>query len=314
MVRMRSEEFRLESNEASVFVYNWLPEVNEEVKGLVQISHGMAEHAGRYRKFANELTDSNYVVYANDHRGHGKTAGSADKLGHFADEGGWDLVVQDMHNLTDLMKEEHPDIPIFLFGHSMGSFLARDFISRYGEEIDGTILSGTSGDPGPLADILIMIAKIQSLFKGRKSKSTFLNNLVFGQYNESFSPNRTDFDWLSRDQTEVDKYIEDSYCGREPSAGFFIDLFEGLKKIHREENIEKIPKELPILLISGERDPVGGFKEGVLEVYELYDEAGIKDISRKFYGGARHELLHETNTDQVIEDVIEWMDDRVSQK
>ncbi len=311
---MLSKDFKFESGGSSIHVYNWAPEEKDDAKGIVKISHGMAEHAGRYREFAEELVHSNYIVYANDHRGHGKTAGSKDNLGHFADENGWNLVVQDMHNLTNRIKEENPNLPVFLFGHSMGSFLSRDFISRYGREIDGVILSGTSGDLGSLADILTIIAKIQSLFKGRGSKSRFLNNLIFGQYNEPFSPNRTDFDWLSRDQSEVDKYIEDPYCGQVASAGFFMDLFEGLQKIHQKENVDGIPKELPILLISGGRDPVGDFKEGPLEVYELYDEAGIEDLSYEFYEGARHELLHETNRDEVIEDIIEWLNNHISQK
>ncbi len=229
-------------------------------------------------------------------------------MGHLADENGWDLVVKDMHNLTKLIKEEHPNTPVFLFGHSMGSLLSRDFISKFGNEISGTILSGTSSHPGPIAKFFIIIAKIQSFFAEKESDCPFLNNLLFSNYNSQFEPNRTDFDWLSRDQSEVDKYIEDPYCGQIASAGFFIDLFKGLEEIHREKIIDKVPKGLPILLVSGGRDPVGKSKTGVMEVYNLYEEAGIDHLSYKFYEDARHELLHETNREKVFKDIIDWID------
>ncbi len=305
---MKSESFRLESNGKPIFVYKWSPEDVSEAKGAVQIAHGMAEHGGRYEEFAERLVDLNYVVYANDHRGHGKTAGDIDNLGHFADENGWKLVVEDMQNLTDRIKENHPELPIFLFGHSMGSLLSRDFISKYGDELKGVILSGTSGDPGPLSSIMITIAKIKSFFGAKDSECTFLNNLIFGQYNNNFNPTRTDFDWLTRDDSEVDRYMEDPYCGNPASAQFFIDLFTGLEKVNRMENVEKVPKDLPILLISGSKDPVGDFEDGVREAHDLFKEAGVKDLSYKFYEGARHELLNETNKDEVIQDVIEWLE------
>ena len=306
---MKSESFRLESNDKPIFVYKWSSEDVSEAEGVVQIAHGMAEHGERYEEFAERLVDSNYVVYANDHRGHGKTAGDIEKLGHFADENGWDLVVEDMHNLTDRIKENHPELPIFLFGHSMGSLLSRDFISRYGDELRGVILSGTSGPPGPLSSIMITIAKIKSFFGAKDSECIFLNNLIFGQYNDNFGPTRTDFDWLTRDDSEVDRYIEDPYCGNPASAQFFIDLFTGLKKVNRMENVEKVPEDLPILFISGSEDPVGDFEDGVLEAHNLFKEAGVKDLSYKLYEGARHELLNETNRDEVIKDTIGWLEE-----
>lgn len=308
MLKMKSEEFNLKSDGTETHCYKWVPEEKAEPKAVVQISHGMVEHTGRYESFAKKLVNSKYAVFGNDHRGHGKTADSEEDLGHLADENGWELAVEDMHRLTNRIKEDFPNIPTFLFGHSMGSFLTRDYIWKYGEDIDGVILSGTGGDPGPIAKIGLFISKIQIIFSGKKWRSDFLNNLIFDDYNSNFEPNRTDFDWLSREESEVDKYIEDSFCGFVPTAKFFQDLFGGLEKIHKQENIEKTPADLPIYLISGEKDPVGGFKEGVKEVYDLYDKVGIKDLNYRFYQGARHELLHETNKREVIEDIIDWLD------
>ncbi len=305
---MNFEEFNLESNKNKIHCYKWLPEEKTKAKAVVQISHGMVEHTGRYEDFAERLVDSNYAVYGNDHRGHGKTADSEEDLGHLADENGWELTFEDMYHLKNAIREDFSTIPIFIFGHSMGSFLTRNYICKYGEDIDGVILSGTGGDPGLMAKIGFLISKIQMVLSGKKSRSNFLNNLIFDDYNSNFTPNRTDFDWLSRDENEVDKYIEDPFCGFVPTAKFFQDLFEGLEKIHNRENIEKTPRDLPIYLISGGKDPVGGFKEEVKEVYDLYDEVGIQDLSYKFYEGARHELLHETNKEEVIEDIIDWLD------
>jgi len=306
---MKSENFRLKSNGKPIFAYKWSPEDLTEAEGVVQISHGMAEHGERYEEFAEHLVDSNYIVYANDHRGHGKTAEDVNGLGHFADENGWSLVVDDMHNLTNKIIEDHPELPIFLFGHSMGSLLSRDFISKYENELEGTILSGTSGDPGAMSNILITIAKIKSFFGSKDSECKFLNNLIFGQYNDNFKPTRTDFDWLTRDESEVNQYIEDPYCGNPGSAQFFIDLFTGLKRVSRMENAKRIPKDLPILLISGENDPVGDFGDGVMETHNLLTKAGVKDVSYKLYKEARHEILNEINKDEVVRYIIDWLKD-----
>ncbi len=286
---MKAEEFDFKSKDTNIHAYKWLPEKTNP-KAVVQISHGMVEHAGRYEEFAEKLVNSNYAVFANDHRGHGKTADSEEDLGHLSDEKGWKLTVEDMYRLTNIAKEKFSEVPLFIFGHSMGSFLTRDYISKYGKDTEGVILSGTGGDPKLMAKIGSLIAKVQMLFSGKKSKSEFLNNLIFDEYNSNFKPNRTDFDWLSRDDSEVDEYIEDPLCGFVPSAKFFQDLFKGLEKIHSRENIKNTPKNLLIYLISGSDDPVGGFQEGVKEVYDLYQETNHENVSVKFYKNARHEL------------------------
>jgi alpha-beta hydrolase superfamily lysophospholipase len=294
-----------------VFCYKWLPKINTPPKAAIQIAHGMAEHAKRYDPFARFLVDSGFCVYANDHRGHGNTAGFSGKIGHFADENGWNLAVKDMHAITCFIKEQYPGLPIFLFGHSMGSFLSRHYIALYGNEVKGVILSGTGGDPGLLGCIGRFIAFLECRIKGIRSHSLLLTKLSFGKFNNSFKPNRTDFDWLSRDDMEVDKYIGDPFCGEVFTAGFFHDLFTGMKFINQSDNIKKIPKNLPVYLFSGDKDPVGNNKKGVEQVYNSYKKAGFSDVKLKFYKGGRHEMLNEINRKEVYGDIVGWLNEHV---
>ncbi len=306
---MKSETFNFKTDDGkNIFVYKWLPADKNNIKGVVQIAHGMAEHSSRYENFAGTLVKSGYIVYANDHRGHGKTAGSLDNIGYFAPNNGWNLVVGDMYKLNSIITNNHPDLPIYLLGNSMGSLLSRSYIIRYGDKLSGVVLIGTSGDPGPLKYIGILVAKFEMKIKGKKAKSPMLDNLSFGNYNKAFAPNRTRFDWLSRDTSNVDKYVNDPFCGDIFSAGFFYDLLTGIKDIGNFSNIENISKDLPILLLSGEDDPVGNNTRGVLQVYNLYKKAGIKDVSYKFYPGVRHEILNEVNKEEVYRDITEWLD------
>jgi alpha-beta hydrolase superfamily lysophospholipase len=303
---MKSKTFTLKGKDgANLFVYSWLPD--GKPVAAVQIAHGMAEHAARYERFAEALTASGYAVYAKDHRGHCKTAGSLEAVGWIANKDGWDLIVDDMHRLTETIKKEHPGIPVFLFGHSMGSFLSRDYITRWGSEIKGLILSGTGGNPGLLGKVGILIARVEKRLRGSKAKSLLMTSLSFGAFNKPFAPNRTDFDWLSRDNAEVDKYVADPYCGDVFSAGFWVDFLTGLNSLYRPDYFSKVPKKLPIYLFSGEKDPVGNNTKGVREVYDSYKKAGFADVSVKFYPGARHETLNETNRKEVFKDVIDWL-------
>jgi alpha-beta hydrolase superfamily lysophospholipase len=308
---MKADTFTFKASDgADIFVYRWLPSSRTNTRAAVQISHGMAEHAARYGRFAKQLVAAGYAVYANDHRGHGATAGSLEKVGYLADDRGWEKAVDDMRALTALIKKENPRVPVFLFGHSMGSFLARHYAMLHGGEIKGLILSGTGGDPGLLGKIGLIIAKREAARKGAAARSPFLDNLSFGAFNKKFKPNRTKFDWLSRDNAEVDKYIADPYCGEVFTAGFFCDMLGGIAFINRKQNIAKIPAGLPVYLFSGSLDPVGANTKGVLQVYNALVRAGIKDVTYKFYQDGRHEMLNETNRDEVIEDVIAWLKQR----
>jgi alpha-beta hydrolase superfamily lysophospholipase len=289
-----------------IYVTNW--EGEKEPTGIIQIAHGMAEHIERYDQFARKLVEKGYYVFGNDHRGHGKTGQASQLMGYFSEENGFSKVVDDLFALTNVIKEKYTDIPIILFGHSMGSFLMRRYVQLYGNEVDGLILSGTGGDPGILGKIGKWIAQREIKKHGQKFPSMKMNTLIFGSYNKKFKPARTKFDWLSRDDAEVDKYIQDPLCGFLCTAGFFYDLLDGLIQIHALENIRNTPSELPILLVSGDMDPVGKYGKDIPKVFHLYQRAGVKDISIKLYPNARHELLNEINREEVMDDIIHWLD------
>ncbi|MBU3182998.1 alpha/beta hydrolase [Clostridium psychrophilum] len=304
---MRSESFMFKGKyEINIFVYKWVPNENIELKGIVQIAHGMAETAIRYEKFAEVLTDNGFIVYANDHRGHGKTAGKIEKVGDLGEDS-FNSMVDDMHELNKIIKNENVRLPIFLLGHSMGSFLTQKYISLYGNELNGVMLTGTCGKKGIITDIGRLIAKCDSKRIGRNGKSILLNKLIIGRNNNFFNPSRTAFDWLSRDNKEVDKYIDDPYCGTIFTAGFFYDLLSGIKEIASEIEIKSVPKDLPIYIFAGDKDPVGENGRGVIKLVKTYNKHGVKDLIYKLYKDGRHEMLHETNTEEVFYDVIQWL-------
>ncbi|MDZ5473000.1 alpha/beta hydrolase [Bacillus sp. 31A1R] len=296
-----------------VNIHSQLWKSEAKPRAIVQIAHGMAEHIERYDHFARFLVENDCFVYGNDHRGHGKTAAAKEQLGYFSDERGFDIVVEDMLQLTNMIEKKHPQTPIILFGHSMGSFLARRLIQMEGTKYSGVILSGTGGDPGWLGKVGIWLAAREVKKKGKKAESPLLEKAIFGSHNKSFKPNRTEFDWLSRDESEVDKYIEDPLCGNKSKAGFFLDLLTGISAINKMEWINQIPKDLPIYLFSGDQDPVGNFSKGVLQVFKSYVDAGIKDVTYKLYPNGRHEMLNELNKEEVYKDILNWMNEKLSQ-
>ena len=309
---MRQENFNFTAGDReNIFVYRWAPEDKSNTKVALQIAHGMAEHAGRYKNFAEFLTSRGFIVYANDHRGHGKTAGSIENVGYIADDHGWDIVVNDTHELTNIIKKENPGLPVFILGHSFGSLILRDYISSFGNDIEGAIMSGTSADPGLLGVIGKILAKRETKKKGKRAKSPLLDNLCFGKFNKAFKPNRTDFDWLSKDIENVDNYIKDPYCGDVFSAVFYYDLIVGVKKISSFDSIDKIPKDLPIFLLAGQYDPVGNNTKDVSKVYRVFKKADIKDVNYKFYSGARHEILNDFCKNTVYKDILEWINNHV---
>lgn len=305
---MKSNNFVFKSEDGlEVFVYKWEPE-DVETKGIVQISHGMAETAGRYERFAKGLTDNGYVVYANDHRGHGKTAGSVEDLGYLGEKNGFERLVNDMHKLSIKAKEENPNLPLFIFGHSMGSFAGQRYIMLYGDEIDGLILSGSNGNQGLILNIGMWMAKREMKKHGPKAKSQKLNDLSFGRNNAHFEPSKTEFDWLSSDEDEVQKYIDDPYCGTIFPTSFFYEFLSTLKIVEDKNNFNMIPKDLPIYIFSGDKDPVGKFGKGVMNLYNRYKDIGVKDLDYKLYKDGRHEMLNEVNRDEVMKDVVKWLD------
>ncbi len=281
------------------------------IRGVVQLAHGIAEHVERYDGFAQFLADHGYLVVANDHLGHGKSIAGDEDLGFFGETDGWKLTAGDMRKLYELTHTEYPSVPYYLFGHSMGSFLARTYIILYPDDMAGAIICGT-GQQSPL-----MIAggklmgKMECRRNGPRSKSEKLNALAFGSYNKGFDVHRTDYDWLSRDNEIVDRYIADPLCGFIPSAGLFTDMMGGLQFIGKAENIARMKKTLPVFLIAGEKDPVGENGKGVRRVYEMFRKAGMQDVSIKLYPECRHEILNELNKEEVMKDILDWLDVRL---
>ena len=256
--------------------------------------------------FAKKFSENGFIVYAHDHRGHGETSKSEEERGYIADKEGFDLLVEDVKELSDIIKKENEELPLILFGHSMGSFVSQRYIELYGDKIDGVILSGTNGRPDPITKLGIIISRDEMILRGRKAKSKVMDKLSFGDFNSNFKPNRTDYDWLCSVDEEVDKYIADPQCGFVCTTSYYYDLIRGLWKINEKENLKLIPKDLPVLIFAGDKDPVGDFGKGIIRLYECYKDLGIENLRYKLYKDGRHEMLNESNKDEVIEDILKW--------
>lgn len=290
------------SDHTEIYVKKWInPEIKP--KAIVQLSHGMVEHIQRYHDFAMFLLDNHIFVYGNDHRGHGKTGDKQGQLGYFASQNGFTKTANDLHEITKIIKSEYPETPLFLFGHSMGSFLARHYIQNHSTDIDGLILSGTGFFP----KVTYLSAKTLASILPAQKESKLMNTLAFGTYNRKIANRKTDFDWLTRDDNAVVKYIEDPHAGYTPTSRFFYDLMDGLGQIHHKKLNENIRKDLPIFFISGDADPVGNYAKGVWRVAESYEQLGLHDIKIYLFDGARHEVLHEINKQEVYTTIYNWL-------
>ncbi len=278
----------------------WLPE--GQPHAVIQIFHGMAEHIGRYDRAATELARRGYAVAGHNHQGHGPQT-PKEKLGYFYDKDGWINIMEDGYAVTQLLKKQFSGVPLVLLGHSMGSFLAREYVLRYGDVLDGLILSGTGYYPPAVCASGKLMA---GLFDPKKPAS-FVDKIAFSGNNKAFEPARTPFDWLSRDKAEVDKYVADPYCGFVFTARAFSDFFGGLQQLTKTERLKVMPKNLPVYFMSGDRDPVGQMGKGVMQVASQFKNAGLTDVSVHLYDGARHELFNETCRDEVIRELAVWL-------
>ncbi|HWR23613.1 MAG TPA: lysophospholipase [Feifaniaceae bacterium] len=300
---MQTQEFRYASATGlgECFSMSWLPDARP--RAIVQIAHGMAEHIGRYAPFAEYLCANGFAVVANDHAGHGQSADLSVK-GYFGEQDGWASVVADMKKLHDHAAELMPGIPYILFGHSMGSFLARSYAARYPEDGSALILSGTAGK-NPAAGVGALLAKREKRRNGDKKPSERLNTMSFASYNKPFLPSRTGFDWLSRDTEQVDRYVEDPLCGFVFTAEGFFDLLSGIREISSVSWAKKVP-DVPIYIFSGEKDPVGNNGRGVKQVAGWLKDTGHA-VTLKLYPEGRHEMLNEVNRTEVYEDVLRFL-------
>lgn len=285
-----------------------------EVRGVIQIAHGIAELIERYDDFAAFLAQNGFVVVGNDHLGHGQSVSNPDDLGFFADDKGWDYVVRDMDQLHDLMKAQYPDVPYIFFGHSMGSFLTRTYIIKHPEKPDLVILSGTGHQSKALVYSGYAMAEAIVRAKGPRADGRFLNDLAFGSYNSKVPFPMTDFDWLSQDYEMVRKYINDPLCGFVAKASLYRDMMGGIKFVTDQKNIDTMNKETPVYFMSGDKDPVGDYGKGVERAYKAFCKAGLKDVFMRLYPDGRHEMLNELNRQQVYRDVLDWINLRLQRK
>lgn len=308
---MAKETFFLKTDDlVEIFVRQWTKVKNPQ--GVLQIAHGMAEHSGRYAQFAKFCNNLGLIVVAGDHRGHGHTGEKAGQMGYFAAMNGFERVVDDLYAINQWISGQFPRLPIFLMGHSMGSFLTRRYLQKYGETVKGAILMGSGGDPGFGATLGKLVARLQ-MRKDPTRPSAILDRLAFGSFNKGIKNSKTKFDWLSRDPKEVEKYIKDPHCGMVCGSGFFYDLFTGLRQIHDPDLIAKIPKHIPLLVVSGEADPVGKNGAGVLQFVNQLQKHGVTNIETILYPEARHELLNEVNKEEVMQDLGRWLKERIAE-
>ncbi len=281
-------------------------------RAAVLVVHGLAEHGGRYDRLATALNSAGYEAYALDLPGHGSSTAQED-LVYFADDGGWRKCLEAIDALRRKIAFDHPDLPIFILGHSMGSLLTQQLMSEQGAAFAGVVLSGSNGPPSLLARAGRWIARVERRRLGARGRSALIQRLSFGAYNKPFRPTRTKYDWLSGDAAEVDRYLADSACGFNPTVQLWIDLLDALDGLTHSTRIARIPKYLPIYVIAGDLDPVSSRTTSLQVLLKRYQQAGLKRVSHRFYPGARHELFNEKNREEVTRDLIAWLDHVVAE-
>ena len=306
MSRMSESTFLSSDGKTQLYYREYLPE--GEAVGIVQLVHGIAEHIARYHAFASFLADHGYIVVGHDQLGHGKSSLNENTLGFFSEKNGWDDAVKDIDALHDIIAERFPGKPYFLLGHSMGSFLARTYLILNRTGLDGAIISGTGQQSPALVTGGRLMSALEMRRHGVTYKSDFLNNMAFGSYTKKLTDVRTPADWLSRDPAVVDEYIADPLSGFVPSAGLLHDMMCGIDFISKPKNLAKMNKNLPVLFISGDCDPVGEQGRGVRRAYKAFRKAGMTNVSMKLYPGGRHEMLNEINKEEVYQDILQWLD------
>lgn len=310
---MKKEEFNFDSLDGKHKLHGvrYSPEEGQSVRCIVQIVHGMAEYVERYEEFAAFLTEKGFVVTGEDHLGHGKSVGKKGKQGYFCEEDPATALVENVHQLRILTRKRYRNVPYVLMGHSMGSFITRNYMFCHGKGLAGVVIMGTGMEPPATVKLAKAAAAVQKLLCGGGHTSRLIHRLAFGAYNKRIEQPRTDFDWLSRDKSRVNEYIADPQCGFVFTVNGFEALFELISRLYRRENLAHIPKELPVYMVSGTADPVGGYGIGVQKAYRSLKEAGLRHVELKLYRGGRHELLNETNREEVMGDISRWIETAV---
>ncbi len=305
---MRTHFYYPSAGAGTIHGCRWEPE--GKPWAVVQIVHGIAEHIGRYDAFASFLTSQGILVVAEDHMGHGGSVADEDTLGYF--NGGWFKAVQDSYRLLSNTRMDYPDVPYFIFGHSMGSFMARTMVCKYPNSgISGVIISGTGWMHRGILNSGIAACTLVGRKNGFEKSSALLTAMAFGSYNKKIEHRRTEYDWLTRDPRVVDAYLADPLCGFPASAGLLKDMMTGIRYIQEPAHLQRMKKELPVLFISGSDDPVGDYGKGVRRAVAAFQELGMEDVSCKLYPLCRHELLNEINKEEVYQYILQWLHKQV---
>ena len=306
------DEFYFPSKDGNTEIHTieWKPE--GEVRAVLQICHGMVEYIRRYDEFARFLCGKGYYVVGNDHLGHGKSIQAKSEYGFFNEKYGNACVLGDMHTLRQRTEKKYPGVPYFMLGHSMGSSLLRQYVQMYGNGLSGAVLMGTVADHKKAALLFgKRLCRVMAAFRGWHYRSKMVDNLVLGAYNKKFKPARTRADWITSDNENLDMYVADPLCSFMSTVNAYYNVFSGMIGIQRKESVYMIPKGLPVLFVSGADDPVGEFGKGVRKIYEKYRAAGIRDVTLRLYTGDRHEILNETDRDQVYKDLLGWFEKHI---
>ncbi len=287
-----------------IHAVEWMPE--DEPKGILQICHGMVEYIERYHEFAEYLCRHGYYVTGHDHLGHGKSVKDETEYGYFPKKNGNRCVIGDIHQLRMITSKKYPGVPYLMLGHSMGSFLLRQYLTEHGEGLAGVVIMGTGYQPMAVLEAGQLLCRVTALFKGWKYRSKFVDNLSFGSFNKRFEPGETGREWVTSDTELCRRYVEDPMCMFRFTVGGYYQMFEGMKALSRAGSMAQIPRDLPVLFTAGADDPVGAFGKSVKKVYKKYKSAGMKKVAIKLYAGGRHEILNETIRNQVYEDLFVW--------
>lgn len=305
---IRKEEFYFDSRdgEHKIHAVKWVPEVEKPVC-VVQIVHGMAEHIDRYDEFAAYLANKGILVVGDDHLGHGKSVSPGEPYGYFCKEDAPTVLVRDEHRLKKMIQEQYTGVPYIILGHSMGSFITRNYLLRYGSGINGVIIMGTGLPPKPAAVGALVLATVQRVFCGAGHVSKLIDRAAFGSYNKRIKSPKTDFDWLSANEENVQRYLEDSLCGFVFTVNGFQTLFKLIRNLYDREKLNSMPKNLPVFFVSGAEDPVGDYGKGVERVYQSYKDIGMQNVQMKLYPGDRHEILNETDREDIFADIYRWL-------
>ena len=296
--------FRSSDNMTDIHAVKWIPDT--DIKAVLQICHGMVEHIERYDEFARYLAEKGIMVVGNDHLGHGKSIVDKAHLGYFAESNGNLRVLDDMHTLHSMVAREHKDVPYYLLGHSMGSFLTRQYITMYSDELDGAVIMGTAYKPPVITALGMKMCRSLAKKHGWKYRSEFIDNMGMGGYNKPFGE-KAGKDWLSRNEENVKKNLSDELCNFRFTVNGYYNLFRTLNFVCKKKNIKDMRKDLPVLFVAGEKDPVGDFGKGVKKVYDMFLSVGMKDVQFKLYRDDRHEILNEVDRVDVYEDIIAFI-------